>query len=80
MPQCSVDGCTRQAVAEVLLYDLYEDGTIFFEQDFTCPFICTQHMLENERQAKGVRRPRGFVEYPYTNRHSAQGFTLYRPL
>jgi len=81
--QCSVDGCQREATVKVILYDAYpyySDGDVFFEQDFTCPFLCAEHMSENELQAKGVREPRGFVEYPYTNRNRAQGFTIYFPL
>jgi hypothetical protein len=37
-------------------------------------------MVENELNAEGVREPRGFVQYPHTNRHWATGFTIYRPL
>jgi len=80
---CSVDGCEREAAVKVILYDVYlyyADGGVFFEQDFTCPFLCAEHMSENESQAKGVREPRGFVKYPYTNRNRALGFTIYFPL
>jgi hypothetical protein len=37
-------------------------------------------MAENERLAKGVRKPCGDVAYPYTNQQGAQGFTMYQPL
>jgi hypothetical protein len=78
-----VEECQRPAAYEVYLYDYYEmpDGDEeFFEQDFTCPFICEEHMQENEALARGFRRPRGVVRYPYTNRGGAQGYTKYQPL
>ena len=81
MKICSVKGCTNEAIHEVILYDFYlHDGTVFFEQDYTCPFICAEHATENEEEARGERRPRGDVDYPYTNQHGAQGFTIYRPI
>jgi len=36
--------------------------------------------LKNSRKGPAMRRPRGLVHYPYSNRHGAQGFTIYRPL
>ena len=63
-----------------MLYDEYSDGAVFYEQDFTCPFLCQVHHDENEKLAKGKREPRGFVEYPYTNRGDAQGYTKYVPI
>ncbi len=78
---CSVPGCTRAAVYEVRLYDYYPDiKETFDERDFTCPYLCAEHQAENEQKAKGIRRPRGFVQYPYTNQHGAQGYTTYRKL
>lgn len=80
-PQCAVDGCKRNAIAEVILYDVYPcERHVFFKRDFTCPLLCDVHMVENERKAQGVREPRGHVKYPFTNQESAQGFTIYRPL
>ncbi len=80
-PKCRVTGCGRDAAVEVILYDVYTDrGEVFYEQDFTCPYLSGQHLVENEQKARGVRQPRGRVSYPFTNRQSAQGFTVYRPL
>jgi hypothetical protein len=82
--KCSVRGCERDAVVKVMLYDVYphEAGAdiLFLEQDCTCPFLCAQHVAENEVKAKGTRKPRGEVYYPFSNRHMAQGFTIYFPL
>jgi hypothetical protein len=81
--KCSVNGCEREATVKVILYDVYPylDGAdIFFEQDSTCPFLCTVHVTANEKSAKGVRKSRGFVEYPFSNQERAQGFTIYFPL
>lgn len=81
MQRCSVPGCTSEAAYEVILYDLYlEAGDVFFEEDETCPFICREHMRENEARMEGQREPRGDVRYPYTNQNEASGFTIYRPL
>lgn len=82
---CSVENCEGLADYIVLLYDHYDDGFTFLEQDFTCPFICEKHLQENERGIgnKGVgerRYPRGPNVYPYTNQAGAQGYTKYIPL
>jgi len=53
---------------------------VFFERDETCSYLCEEHTAENEHSAIGERRPRGTVRYPFTNRHGALGFTIYRPL
>lgn len=65
-----------------MLYDFYprDRGMLFLEQDYTCPVICSRHASENELKAVGERKPRGITEYPFTNRYSAQGFTVYLPL
>jgi hypothetical protein len=78
-PQCSVDDCDRDSAVEVRLYDVYPDGTVFDQLDFTCPFLCRQHLKENEEGARGERKGRGMVNYPFTNRENAVGFTIYRP-
>jgi hypothetical protein len=78
---CSVKDCGSPAEFEVYLYDYYPwQNEEFFEQDYTCPFLCHRHLDENEEGAKGVREPRGYVRYPFTNRHGAQGYTKYGPL
>lgn len=78
---CSAEGCKRPAEFEVYLYDYYPSANAeFFEQDYTCPFLCEQHMEENEARAKGVRESRGSVDYPFSNRHGAQGYSKYAPL
>jgi HJR/Mrr/RecB family endonuclease len=37
-------------------------------------------MDENEARSVGMRAPRGYVRYPYTNQHGAQGYTKYTPV
>jgi hypothetical protein len=79
--RCAVAGCTRLACVEVILYDLYPvEQHMFFERDFTFPYLCARHLAENEAGAQGVREPRGRMRYPFTNRDWAQGFSIYRPL
>jgi len=80
MERCSVGGCNEAAAFEVLLYDRYSDGVVFSEPDFTCPYLCEGHQIENEANAHGERKPRGLVSYPFTNQEGAQGFTKYRSL
>jgi hypothetical protein len=78
---CSVKECKKRADYEVVLYDYYQSyRETFYEQDFTCPFLCEEHMLENEEKADGERIPRGIVFYPFTNKHCAQGFSKYNPI
>ena len=79
--KCEVDWCQRPAEYGVFLYDFYPvEGEVFFEQDISCPYICREHAIENEKKAQGERKFRGVVYYPYTNRYKAQGITIYRPL
>ena len=77
---CSVQNCSNHATAEVMLYDVYESGEVFLERDFTCPYLCAQHVAENETSLQGARTPGSITRYTYTNQHLAQGFTIYRPL
>ncbi len=86
-PKCAVTGCEREAKYEVIFYDvyLYADVTVFYERHESCPFICHQHMAENEHGAKtglpdpNLRAYRGVVDYPHA-RSAGQGFVTYRPL
>lgn len=77
--RCAVDGCPNLAAFDVLLndFDLHEGATAL-EPDETCPTICVEHAIANEREAVGERRPGAVVRYPFTNRRGAAGFTLYR--
>jgi hypothetical protein len=82
-PKCSVLARNNPATFEVRLYAVYLQGPetiIFDERDFTCPYLCAEHVDENERAAKGKREPLGIVECPFSNLHRAKGFTIYRPL
>ncbi|TCZ81090.1 restriction endonuclease [Paenibacillus albiflavus] len=80
--KCAVKGCTNPAEFEVYLYDYYAPpiNREFMEQDFTCPYLCEDHMNFNETQAIGKKEPRGSVTYPYTNKDKAQGYTKYIPI
>ena len=82
MPKCSVENCTNDAYFEVFLYDVYIQGEsdTFFESDETCPYLCKNHMVENENSIQGTREPRRVYSYKHSNRYSAQGFTIYKPL
>ena len=80
-PVCSVAGCETPAYCEVLLYDVYTDiEEVFMERDYTCPFLCRQHMAENEMDCQGIRAPRGDCVYPFTNQEQALGFSVYKPI
>lgn len=79
--RCCVEGCPSRAAYGVVLYDVdLHEGGIRFEQDETCPYICVEHMIDNERHAIGDRRPEERVDYPYTNRNRVRGMSVYRPL
>jgi hypothetical protein len=79
--KCHVPGCEALAEFEVYLYDYYPyEDSEFFEQDFTCPFLCGPHMEQNEREGRGERRPRGMVYYPFTNLYHGLGYSKYAPL
>jgi hypothetical protein len=80
---CAVPGCTKGAAVEVRLFDIYSlpgDVEIFDQQDSTCPYLCEEHVAENERRAIGTRAPRDLTRYPFSNRHGAQGVTTYRAI
>jgi hypothetical protein len=80
--KCAVHGCTRSAEFKVYLYDYYAPpiNKEFMEQDFTCPYLCEDHMNFNETQAIGKKEHRGTVTYPYSNKNKAQGYTKYIPI
>ena len=70
--------CDAPASVEVMLYDVYSDGTIFSETDFTCPYLCEAHRIENESSRVGNKVPRGVALYKYSNKNGAQGYTKYK--
>lgn len=81
--KCSVEGCKAEAKFRVILYDFYPhpgDARVFYETDLTCPALCSEHAIENEKGAIGERKPRGVVTYPHSNGEAAQGFTIYQPI
>jgi len=87
MPKCSVDGCESDAHYEVIFYDVYPHGeiTVFYEPHSSCPYLCHEHLAENEIGAETglqdgqLRRYRGIVSYPHT-RSNGQGFCIYKPI
>lgn len=77
---CSVDGCKNKAKYKVFLYDISNEGEDFYEEDFTCPYLCQEHYEENELEAIGEKKPRNVVSYPYTNQHDAHGYSKYEEI
>jgi hypothetical protein len=79
--RCAVDGCPNRAAYEVLhwYFDPVE-GAVSFEPDETCPALCVEHALENERGAEGERRTDAVLRYPHTNRGGEKGLSIYRQL
>lgn len=85
--QCSVKGCSERAGYEVVFYDFYlTQGEPFYERHASCPFICSEHLKENEMTAETggetgskIRQYRGRVKYKHT-KSGGQGFCIYRPL
>jgi hypothetical protein len=58
-PKCAVPGCERAAVVEVILYDVYQytDDRVYnvlYDQNYTCPYLCMEHLSENEQHCRRV--------------------------
>ena len=85
--RCCVTECSDDAGYEVIFYDFYlMQGEPFYKRHTSCPFICAEHLKENELTAtvdgKGEtnnRQYRGHVKYKHTPSHG-HGFCIYRPL
>jgi len=78
-PKCSVKSCDKDALVEVFLYDKYShNGDEYLQTDFTCPYLCGEHQIENERTFLGEKKPRIYSKYKYTNRRQAQGYSKYK--
>jgi hypothetical protein len=79
--RCSVDSCPSLAAYEVMLYDFDpEEGGVRFERDETCPYLCFEHTVDNERGAQGERAVHALVVYPHTNRDRRHGISVYLDL
>ncbi len=79
--RCSVHGCPSLASYEVMLYDFDPvEGAVVFVQDASCPTICVEHAIANERMAQGQRLPHHVIAYPYTNRERVPGVNIYLEL
>ena len=79
--RCSVEGCPNMAGYEVRLYDFDpEEGALWFEPDESCPYLCLEHALDNERGARGERGLHVLVSYPHTNRERRHGVSIYLDL
>ena len=85
---CSVSGCRKLAEYEVIFYDFYvKSGEPFYMRHDTCPFLCADHVRENELRAKVIGKPetegartyRSAMDYPHT-KSDGQGFVIYSPL
>jgi hypothetical protein len=79
--RCSVEGCPSLAAYEVMLYafDL-EEGAVRFARDESCPHLCVEHAIANERGALGDRGVSASVSYPHTNRDRLTGVSVYLDL
>jgi hypothetical protein len=77
--RCGVVGCPNLAAYEVIHYsfDLAE-GAVVFVQDESCPYICVEHAIDNERHSRGEKAPDAVVDYPHTNRLHLPGISIYR--
>jgi len=79
--RCSVDGCPSLAMYEVRHYDFDPaEGAVRFERDESCPYLCLEHALDNERGARGGRGLHALVAYPHTDREGRRGVSVYLDL
>jgi hypothetical protein len=77
--RCGVEGCPSLAAYEVIHYSFdLEEGALVFAQDESCPYICVEHAINNERNARGERAPDVVNDYPHTNRLRRPGISIYR--
>jgi hypothetical protein len=66
--RCGVEGCPNLAAYEVIHYSFDRaEGAVVFAQDESCPYICVEHAIDNERYSDGEKAPDAVVDYPYTN-------------
>ena len=77
-PQCAVNGCQSSAEVEVFLYTVHGSGEVFIAADSSCPYLCREHVADNERRSAGDRR--GGTFYPHTNQSNTRGVSVYLPL
>ena len=50
-----------------MLYDFEPiGGAIRFEVDLSCPYLCREHAVDNEEQARGDRGTHARVVYPFS--------------
>lgn len=81
---CAVQGCGRHAEFEVFVHGFsfytHDKGGILDYQDSTCPFLCREHMIENEERASGPRRWDSDTRYPHTKKDRGSGYTTYLPI
>jgi hypothetical protein len=79
--RCPVEGCPNLAVYEVRVYEFdLGEGAVRFERDETCPYLCIEHAVDNERGAHGERGLHALVVYPHTNRDRKPGVSIYLDL
>jgi hypothetical protein len=83
MPQCSVARCDAPADYEVqeVRVTPYPDEVLQM-RDPVCPYLCEEHMRENEERSTGVitYHSGDKVEYPYTHKRLNSGWSEYEPL
>lgn len=78
---CEAEDCNNHADYAVFLYDMYaHNNEEFLEHDYTCGYLCENHMIENENSCLGERKPRSSLSYKYSNKQGAQGYSKYLPL
>jgi len=76
--RCSVDGCPNLAAFEVQVYGFDPaEGAVSFVPDDSCPYICVEHAIDNERAVTDDRKPWLTVRYPHSNRDRRPGLAVY---
>jgi hypothetical protein len=76
--RCCVEGCPSPAAYEVhrYVFDL-DEGAVAQVVEESCPYICVEHALENERRVTTERKPWAIIDYPFTNISRGPGLTIY---
>lgn len=81
-PLCAVEGCEEPAIVEVFLEDIigFRETFHFFEQDESCPFLCREHLKQNEEESTGWGRSRSYPFSKHGFHSGVEGWSVYRTL
>lgn len=75
--RCQVDGCNNTAEYAVFVVNTNKYGAKSYKEDNTCPYICSEHLIENEKSKAEIKNKKNYIKYLYTNKNYEYGYTQY---